>query len=71
MTEHDPQPEQLKHLIRESGVASRWGKSRRTVQRWRAAGRMPKHIRVGSTVFYFIDDVIAHEEALKSADLED
>ena len=58
--------EQLKQLIKESRLAVRWGKSRRTIQRWRVAGRMPPHVQVGSTIFYFVEDVIAHEEALLS-----
>ena len=66
MAELEQQKEQLRQLIRESRVADRWGKSRRTIQRWRASGRMPLHIRVGSTVFYYVDEIVAHENALVS-----
>ncbi|QJF51097.1 helix-turn-helix transcriptional regulator [Roseobacter ponti] len=71
MTDREQQKEQLKQLIRESRVAERWSKSRRTIQRWRASGKMPRHIRIGSTVFYLIDDIIAHEDALTSTGKED
>jgi predicted DNA-binding transcriptional regulator AlpA len=67
MTEREQQKQQLRELIRESRVADRWGKSRRTIQRWRASGRMPPHVRLGASIAYFVDDMVAHEEALLSA----
>lgn len=66
MTDEKIPTGELQRLITESRLASRWGKSRRTIQRWRASGRMPQHIRIGSTVFYCIDEVIKHENGLKS-----
>lgn len=48
-------------LIRESVVARRWGKSVRTLQRMRQSGTGPAFIRIGSTVFYTMTDILAHE----------
>ena len=42
----------LPALLREEEVAGRWGKSLRTLQRWRHAGMGPAYIRIGGTVFY-------------------
>lgn len=55
----------LPALLREEEVAGRWGKSLRTLQRWRHAGMGPAYIRIGGTVFYRLGDVLAFEDAAR------
>lgn len=55
----------LPALLREEEVAGRWGKSLRTLQRWRHAGIGPAYIRIGGTVFYRLGDVLAFEDAAR------
>lgn len=52
-------------LLRERELADRWHKSLRTLQRWRAAGCGPPHIRIGRSVLYRFPDVLAFEVARK------
>lgn len=52
-------------LLRERELADRWHKSLRTLQRWRAAGHAPPHIRIGSSILYRFPDVLAFEAARK------
>jgi len=40
-----------------------WGKSVRTVQRWRATGYGPAYLRLGGSVIYRMCDVLAFEDA--------
>lgn len=53
-------------LLPEWELADRWHKSLRTLQRWRAAGYGPPHIRIGSSVLYRFPDVLAFEAARQS-----
>lgn len=43
------------------GLADRWGKSVRTLQRWRAQRYGPAWLKVGATTFYRIEDVMQFE----------
>ena len=47
--------------LRESELALRWRMSERTLQRWRQAGKVPRHLRLGGPVLYPIADVLAFE----------
>ncbi|WP_346346580.1 helix-turn-helix domain-containing protein [Thetidibacter halocola] len=49
-------------LVLERDLAKRWDKSLRTLQRWRAEGYGPPHVRVGGTIHYRVKDVLAFEE---------
>jgi hypothetical protein len=48
-------------LMLETELASRWRKSIRTLQRWRAEGYGPPYIMIGGTIHYRIGDVLAFE----------
>lgn len=52
-------------LAREAEVATRWGRSVRTLQRWRAEGYGPAYIRIGGCICYRIADVLAFEERMR------
>lgn len=49
-------------LMRERELARRWNKSVRTLQRWRSEGYGPPYIRIGGTVHYRVQDVLAFED---------
>lgn len=51
----------LVFYLRESELALRWRMSERTLQRWRQAGKVPRHLRLGGRVLYPIGDVLAFE----------
>lgn len=55
-------------LVPESVLAKRWRKSVRTLQRWRAEGYGPAHIRIGGSVFYREDDILAFETRMRSVE---
>jgi hypothetical protein len=55
----DPRP-----VIREDGLAERWGKSTRTLARLRRRKCGPAWFRIGGTVFYRLEDVHAFEASL-------
>lgn len=50
-------------FITEANLARRWHHSVRSIQRWRAAGRMPPHTTIGRRVVYRLADVEAYETA--------
>ena len=50
----------------EADLARRWAKSVRSLQRWRALGYGPAHIRLRGGVRYDIDDIRAFEARLRS-----
>lgn len=52
-------------LAAEAEVARRWGRSVRTLQRWRAEGYGPAYIRIGGCIFYRVDDVLAFEGRMR------
>lgn len=61
-------------LLTDKDLAERWGVKPRTIQRWRAAGKTPKHIPIGHKggfgqgVRYALEDVLAFEQAKKNGE---
>ena len=53
----------LQAILTENDLAKRWGKSVRTLQRWRAAGVGPAYIQIGGSARYRVDQVLAYENA--------
>lgn len=45
----------------ERSLAKHWNISPRTLQRWRANGTGPRHVRIGDSVRYRPRDVLAYE----------
>jgi len=64
--ERENQHETSSAFFGEADLALRWQVSRRTIQRWRTAGTLPRSVRIGRKVLY---DRITIEtfEALKMA----
>lgn len=63
-------PEVLAHplaLVPERTLAQRWGKSVRSLQRWRNTKIGPPWLRIGATVFYRVADIHAFEEERRFA----
>ena len=61
-------PDKLEELpprtvIRERDLARRWGKSVRFLQRLRGSELGPPWLRIGSTIFYRAEDILAYEAA--------
>ena len=54
--------------LRESELALRWRTSERTLQRWRQAGKAPRHLRLERRILYPLADVEAYEAGLFSED---
>jgi Helix-turn-helix domain len=52
--------------LRESELALRWRTSERTLQRWRQAGKAPRHLRLERRILYPLADVEAYEAGLFS-----
>lgn len=52
-------------LMLERTLASRWGKSIRTLQRWRMAGQGPAYLRIGNSVRYRLSDVLDYEARMQ------
>jgi hypothetical protein len=52
---------QFGRLISEAELATRYGRSVRTLQRWRRAHTSPAWMRIGGRIFYRLDDVSAFE----------
>ncbi|MES2846557.1 MAG: helix-turn-helix domain-containing protein [Pseudomonadota bacterium] len=48
-------------LLTTRNLATRWGKSVRTLQRWRALGYGPAWFNAGRSTFYRIEDVLRFE----------
>ena len=48
-------------FLTEAELAARWRHSLRTLQRWRAAGDVPRHLRIGSRIVFRVSDVEAFE----------
>lgn len=49
--------------LTEDELAQHWRLTRRTLQRWRAAGKGPAWMRLGGRVLYRLEDVRAFEAA--------
>jgi hypothetical protein len=50
-------------FLRQHILARRWGISPRTLERWRWKGRGPTFTKIGGSVAYSLDDVLAYETA--------
>lgn len=48
-------------VISERELAARWGKSVRSLQRWRAEGCGPQYMRIGGSILYRIEDIVTFE----------
>ena len=57
-------------LWTEGDLATHWKKSIRTLQRWRSEEYGPAFIRIGGSVRYRVEDVLAFEERQRQADGE-
>jgi hypothetical protein len=58
-------------LAPERALAQRWNKSVRTLQRWRNEGYGPPYIRIGGTVHYRVEDILAFEDRHRHGGRED
>lgn len=54
-----PLPDKV--VLTEADLASRWGMSPKTLQRWRTEGRGPHYLKLGKRVSYPLKAVIAFE----------
>ncbi|MBS8225953.1 helix-turn-helix domain-containing protein [Vannielia litorea] len=55
-------------FLTEKELADRWKVDRRTLQRWRAAGKLPFHRTIGGGVRYALSDVSMAETSRRSVD---
>ena len=58
-----PDPQKL--TLSEADLASRWGMSPKTLQRWRMEGRGPHYLKMGKRVNYSLNAVIAFESCIQ------
>ena len=58
-------------FISERQLSERWGLSTRTLQRWRADRHGPGFSKIGGSIRYNIDDVIAFEASAPQAGTEE
>lgn len=54
-----------KVVLTEADLASRWGMSPKTLQRWRMEGRGPHYLKLGKRVSYPVKAVIAFENGVQ------
>jgi hypothetical protein len=52
-------------LVPELALATRYGKSIRSMQRWRAKGYGPAFMRIGGSIFYRMEDIEAFEARMR------
>lgn len=50
--------------LSESDLASRWGMSPRTLERWRTEGRDPIYLKLGKRVAYAMSTVLEYEQRI-------
>lgn len=48
--------------INENELATRWGVSPKTLQRWRSEGRGPRYLKLSKRVSYPLDEIFLFEE---------
>lgn len=48
---------------RQRDLATRWGLSIRSLERWRSLGQGPSFLKLGGRVCYTIEDILAFEKA--------
>jgi hypothetical protein len=63
------EPAALPHLT-EAELATRWRRSPRTLERWRAAGTGPVWLRLNGRVLYRVEDVLAFEAARRQTGMQ-
>jgi hypothetical protein len=51
------------HLLHQAELAHRWRISPRTLERWRWLGQGPAYLKLGGSVAYRLDNVLAYEAA--------
>lgn len=49
-------------FLNEAQLASRWGMSTKTLQRWRMDGRGPRYLKLSKRVVYPIEDILDFED---------
>jgi hypothetical protein len=54
-----------KLVLTEADLASRWGMSPKTLQRWRMEGRGPHYLKLGKRVSYPLKAVVAFENGVQ------
>jgi hypothetical protein len=54
-----------KRLFSEPELATRYGKTIRTLQRWRAEGYGPTYLRIGGSIFYRLEDIEVFEISMR------
>jgi hypothetical protein len=52
-------------LVPELVLATRYGKTIRAMQRWRAKGYGPAFMRIGGSIFYRMEDIEAFEVRMR------
>jgi hypothetical protein len=52
-------------ILSEQSLADRYGRTIRTLQRWRDEGRGPAYLRIGRSIFYRVEDVEAFEARMR------
>jgi hypothetical protein len=50
-------------LLHQAELARRWRVSPRTLERWRWTGQGPAYLKLGGSVAYRLEDVLAYEAA--------
>jgi hypothetical protein len=50
-------------LLHQTELARRWRISPRTLERWRWLGQGPTYLKIGGSVAYRLEDVLAYEAA--------
>lgn len=56
---------QIARLVSEADLAVRYGRTVRTLQRWRREGTGPVWMKIGAGVFYRLEDVEGFEDAAR------
>jgi hypothetical protein len=58
-------------LLHQAELARRWRISPRTLERWRWTGQGPAYLKLGGSVAYRLEDVLAYESAqLRTTNLQ-
>ncbi len=49
-------------FLNEAQLASRWGMSTKTLQRWRMYGQGPRYLKLSKRIVYPIEDIMDFED---------
>lgn len=60
------QPSDRTTLLSEAALAIRYGRTVRTLQRWRAEGYGPAYLRIGGSIFYRVADIEVFEASMRN-----